>query len=110
MKSNHVFSMTIAALLTILAVKMCGEDVSLVRVHFIESVEPSVSVFAEGDESEIDIGPKGAMKREFDAWQWVPLAEVPHLAIDFRRPVYEEVVQEFARFARRHTVTKIAAD
>ena len=53
----------------------------------------------EGDDSEIDIGPKGALKPEFDAWRWVPLAEVPSLAVDFRRAVYEEVVQEFARFA-----------
>ncbi len=54
----------------------------------------------EGDDSEIDIGPKGSMiKPEFDAWRWVPLADVPSLAIDFRRTVYEEVVQEFARFA-----------
>jgi putative (di)nucleoside polyphosphate hydrolase len=63
----------------------------------------------EGDESEIDIGPKGAMKREFDAWQWVPLADVPRLAIDFRRPVYEEVAQEFAPFARRRA-TQLAAE
>lgn len=64
----------------------------------------------EGNDSEIDIGPKGAaMKREFDAWQWVPLAEVPRIAIEFRRPVYEEVVQEFARFGRLQP-TKIAAE
>lgn len=63
----------------------------------------------EGDDSEIDIGPKGEMKREFDAWQWVPLADVPRIAVDFRRPVYEEVVQEFARFARR-PATQIAAE
>jgi len=56
----------------------------------------------EGDDSEIDLGPKGSMiKPEFDAWRWVPLADVPSLAIDFRRAVYEEVVQEFARFAPR---------
>jgi putative (di)nucleoside polyphosphate hydrolase len=55
----------------------------------------------EGDDSEIDIGAKGAMKSEFEAWQWVPLAQVPSLAVDFRRTVYEEVVQEFAHFARR---------
>jgi hypothetical protein len=34
---------------------------------------------------------------------------VPRLAVDFRRPVYEEVVQEFARFGRRR-VTSIAAE
>lgn len=63
----------------------------------------------EGDDSEIDISAKGSMKSEFDAWQWVPLAEVPRLAIEFRRPVYEEVVQEFAHLGRRRTPT-IAAE
>jgi putative (di)nucleoside polyphosphate hydrolase len=55
----------------------------------------------DGGDSEIDIGPKGPMKSEFDAWRWVPLTEVPSLAVDFRRSVYEEVVLEFSRFARR---------
>lgn len=62
----------------------------------------------EGSDSEINIGPKGSIKPEFDAWQWLPLAEVPRLAVEFRRPVYEEVVQEFARFAP-HSPSKIAA-
>jgi putative (di)nucleoside polyphosphate hydrolase len=63
----------------------------------------------EGSDSEIDIGAKGSMKPEFDAWRWVPLPEVPQLAVDFRRSVYEEVVQEFARFGRR-SATQIAAE
>ena len=64
----------------------------------------------EGDDSEIDIGPKGSMiKPEFDAWRWVTLAEVPRLAVDFRRPVYEAVVREFARFARVRSAPIAAA-
>jgi len=63
----------------------------------------------EGDDSEIDIGPKGSMKSEFDMWRWMPLAEVPGLVMDFRRPVYEEVAREFARFAH-HGPTPIAAE
>lgn len=55
----------------------------------------------EGDDSEIDISAQGSSKPEFDAWQWMPLADVPALAVSFRRPVYEEVAREFARFARR---------
>jgi len=54
----------------------------------------------EGDDSEIDIGAKGATKPEFDAWKWVPLAELPRLVVDFRRSVYDEVAREFARFGR----------
>jgi putative (di)nucleoside polyphosphate hydrolase len=63
----------------------------------------------DGIDSEIDISGRGGNRPEFDAWQWVPLADVPRLAVDFRRPVYEEVVQEFARFGRRR-VTSIAAE
>jgi putative (di)nucleoside polyphosphate hydrolase len=40
---------------------------------------------------------------------WVPLADVARLAVDFRRPVYEEVAQEFARFGRQR-VTSVAAE
>jgi putative (di)nucleoside polyphosphate hydrolase len=57
----------------------------------------------EGNDDEIDIGGKGAMKSEFDAWRWAPLKDVPGLAVDFRRSVYEEVVQEFARYGRRRS-------
>lgn len=63
----------------------------------------------EGDDSEIDIGPKGTMKREFDAWQWVPLADVARMAMEFRRSVYEEVAQEFAHLGRRQP-PRIAAE
>jgi putative (di)nucleoside polyphosphate hydrolase len=55
----------------------------------------------DGEDSEIDISANGAGKAEFEAWRWMPLAEVPALTIGFRRPVYEEVAREFARFARR---------
>lgn len=65
----------------------------------------------DGNDSEIDIRPKarGDLKPEFDDWRWVPLAEVPGLTVDFRRAVYAEVAQEFARFARRRP-TAIAAE
>lgn len=35
---------------------------------------------------------------EFDAWRWVALTELPGLAVSFRRPIYEVLVQSFARF------------
>ncbi|GGG20313.1 RNA pyrophosphohydrolase [Caldovatus sediminis] len=38
---------------------------------------------------------------EFDAWRWVPIEELPGLAVNFKRPIYEELVRAFARFARR---------
>jgi putative (di)nucleoside polyphosphate hydrolase len=36
---------------------------------------------------------------EFDAWRWVTLAEVPGLAVSFKRAIYETLVSSFARFA-----------
>ncbi len=37
---------------------------------------------------------------EFDAWRWAPLAELPPLAVAFKRPIYEVLAASFARFAR----------
>lgn len=52
-----------------------------------------------GEDSEIrlDLDPHP----EFDAWRWVPLAELPSLAVSFKRPVYEVLAESFARFADR---------
>ena len=36
---------------------------------------------------------------EFDAWRWARLAELPDLAVPFKRPIYEVLVASFARFA-----------
>lgn len=50
-----------------------------------------------GDEAEINVEhPAGGHKAEFDAWRWVPMADLPGLIIPFKRPVYERVVAEFA--------------
>ncbi len=49
----------------------------------------------EGDESEIDLGPKPGHEREFDAYRWVPLDVLPTLVVPFKRHVYEGVVGEF---------------
>jgi putative (di)nucleoside polyphosphate hydrolase len=38
---------------------------------------------------------------EFDAWRWVPLAELPSLAVPFKRAIYEILAASFARFAAR---------
>lgn len=37
---------------------------------------------------------------EFDAWRWAHLAELPDLAVPFKRSIYEDLTREFARFAR----------
>jgi putative (di)nucleoside polyphosphate hydrolase len=36
---------------------------------------------------------------EFDAWRWAELAELPALAVGFKRPIYELLADSFARFA-----------
>jgi len=36
---------------------------------------------------------------EFDAWRWAPLAELPGLAVAFKRPIYDLLAHLFARFA-----------
>jgi putative (di)nucleoside polyphosphate hydrolase len=36
---------------------------------------------------------------EFDAWRWVALAELPALAVPFKRAIYEILARDFARFA-----------
>ena len=36
---------------------------------------------------------------EFDAWRWGRLAELPGLAVDFKRPIYAALVAAFGRFA-----------
>ncbi len=50
----------------------------------------------EGTESEIDLKPRPGHKAEFDAWRWVPMAELPSLVVPFKQAVYAAVVDAFA--------------
>jgi len=50
----------------------------------------------EGEESEIDLGPREGHEQEFDAWQWVTMSDLPGLIVPFKRKVYASVVEEFA--------------
>jgi putative (di)nucleoside polyphosphate hydrolase len=54
----------------------------------------------EGEESEIDIGPRDGHEQEFDAWRWVRLSALPGLVVPFKRKVYAAVVEELGGFAR----------
>lgn len=36
---------------------------------------------------------------EFDDWRWARLADLPGLAVDFKRAIYETLARDFARFA-----------
>lgn len=50
-----------------------------------------------GSDSEIrlDLDPHP----EFDAWRWAGLADLPALAVPFKRPIYEILASSFASFA-----------
>ncbi len=37
---------------------------------------------------------------EFDAWRWTALADLPSLAVAFKRPIYQTLAASFARFAQ----------
>jgi putative (di)nucleoside polyphosphate hydrolase len=55
-----------------------------------------------GSDGEIDIAhPAAGHEPEFVEWRWEPLRNLPDLIVPFKRPVYERVVQEFARFGSR---------
>jgi putative (di)nucleoside polyphosphate hydrolase len=51
----------------------------------------------EGADSDIRLDAHGTP--EFDAWRWAPLAELPGLAVPFKRPVYEVIAAAFAPYA-----------
>ena len=54
-----------------------------------------------GHDREIDVAePAGGHEPEFVEWRWEPVKNLPGLIIPFKRPVYERVVKEFAKFAR----------
>jgi putative (di)nucleoside polyphosphate hydrolase len=52
-----------------------------------------------GDDSEIDIQPRGG-KAEFDRWSWRPMNDLVDLAVAFKRPIYQSVVERFAYLAQ----------
>ena len=45
-----------------------------------------------GSDGDIDIETKHP---EFGAWRWAPRADLPRLIVEFKRPVYEAVVEIF---------------
>jgi putative (di)nucleoside polyphosphate hydrolase len=54
-----------------------------------------------GKDSEIDIeNPGGGHEPEFIAWRWEKIERLPELVVPFKRAVYEQVVREFAKFAK----------
>ncbi len=50
-----------------------------------------------GSDSDIDLA---THHPEFDAWKWLPAADLPRLIVPFKRPLYEAVLREFAPLLR----------
>ncbi len=49
-----------------------------------------------GQDSEIDLsGEHEPENPEFISWKWVELAETPKMIVDFKRPVYDQIVTSF---------------
>lgn len=53
----------------------------------------------EGEANEVNIThPPDGSHPEFDQWAWKELSEMPDLIVPFKRPIYERVAKEFAKF------------
>ena len=50
-----------------------------------------------GNESDIDLNVHH--EPEFNAFKWVPIADLPGLIVDFKKPVYEKVAAAFGNLA-----------
>ncbi|QDZ26114.1 RNA pyrophosphohydrolase [Chloropicon primus] len=48
-----------------------------------------------GDASDIDLAARGEENREFSEWCWMPLSEMPHQVVHFKKEVYEQVSLHF---------------
>jgi putative (di)nucleoside polyphosphate hydrolase len=54
----------------------------------------------EGEDGEVQIDPPPAgNEKEFDAWEWKPMADLPGLIVPFKRKVYDAVCAHFAHLA-----------
>jgi putative (di)nucleoside polyphosphate hydrolase len=51
-----------------------------------------------GSDTEVVLHKPGH-KPEFDAWRWARLDELADLVVPFKRPVYEQVIRDFAGLA-----------
>ena len=56
--------------------------------------------------SDADIDLEASAHPEFEAWRWVPLEELPALAVSFKRRIYERIVAEFRHLAKNDRATK----
>jgi putative (di)nucleoside polyphosphate hydrolase len=53
-----------------------------------------------GSDDEFNIEAPTGAKAEFDDWKWVTLKETAKNIVEFKRPIYEALVKEFAGLAK----------
>ena len=53
-----------------------------------------------GSDDEFNIEASTGAKAEFDDWKWVTLKETAKNIVEFKRPIYEALVKEFAGLAK----------
>ncbi|WP_404381261.1 RNA pyrophosphohydrolase [Caenispirillum salinarum] len=51
-----------------------------------------------GTDADIDIATDHP---EFDAWKWAPVDDLPAMIVEFKRPIYEQLVAELGPLVRR---------
>lgn len=51
-----------------------------------------------GSEDEICLDPPPGHEKEFDAWEWVPLAEVAGRVVSFKRGVYAAMISQLRHY------------
>ncbi|MCI1242560.1 MAG: RNA pyrophosphohydrolase [Acetobacter fabarum] len=49
--------------------------------------------------TEADIQLDSHLPAEFDAWMWIDLQTLPNCSVGFKKPIYEQLVRDFARYA-----------
>jgi putative (di)nucleoside polyphosphate hydrolase len=52
-----------------------------------------------GKDADIDVA--ADRHPEFDAWRWVDIEQLPVLAVDFKRPLYEQLVRQFSQLVEQ---------
>ncbi|XP_047328009.1 nudix hydrolase 26, chloroplastic-like [Impatiens glandulifera] len=51
-----------------------------------------------GKEEEINLGGDGNEKPEFEEWSWMSSQQIVDLAVDFKKPIYKEVLAVFSTY------------
>lgn len=76
---------------------------SAARCGALRSCAQWFLLYFSGSDSEIDLLTE---HREFKAWKWMPLDEMPQKVVPFKRAVYEEVAARFGPMIADHVAAR----